>query len=392
MPSRRSTRPSKPPAPRAPTLPEAGGRSFGARLHAWYRRDHRDLPWRRTADPYRIWISEILLQQTQVGSAIGRYEQFLARFPDVAALAAAPLDDVLLAWEGAGYYARARNLHLAARRIVEEHGGELPRSVAALRSLPGVGPYTAAAVASIAFGIPEPVLDGNVERVLCRAFAVGGDPHAPATRRALLEIARGLLPRGHAGDHNQAAMELGATICTPRRPRCGVCPVERLCEARASDRVELLPERRPRRARPHHVVAVGLLWRRGRVLIQRRPDEGLLGGLWEFPGGKLEPGETLAACLRRELLEELGLEVEVGREVAVVEHAYTHFSITLHAFDCFPRPGARARGPRPRLWVLPRDLVRHALPAANRRLVPLLRPPPRAREDRAPRRRGRLPR
>ena len=306
-------------------------------LLAWYERNGRELPWRRTRDPYAIWVSEIMLHQTQVATAMPYYERFLRRFPTLAALAEAPLDDVLKAWEGLGYYGRARNLHAAARKMAEEHGGRVPNDLAALRALPGIGEYTAGAILSIAYGQDAPAVDGNARRVLSRLFAVAEDIGAPATQRALADLATGVLPAGRAGAYNQALMDLGATLCLPRRPRCLACPLVSACAAYAQGLQEALPARAPRRAVPHYQIAAGVIWQspaRERFLIAQRRPEGLLGGLWEFPGGKQEDGETLPECLKREIAEELALEIQVGELLTIVQHAYTHFRITMHTFDC----------------------------------------------------------
>lgn len=348
-------------------------RSFSSRLLDWYARHRRDLPWRRTRDPYRIWVSETLLQQTQVATVIPYYERFLARFPDIRSLAAASLDDVLKAWEGAGYYARARNLHRAARHLVEAHNGQVPRTVEALLKLPGVGRYIAGAVASIAFNQEAPILDANVRRVLCRYFGIRGDPEngvGRAERDRLWKLAADLIPARRARDFNQAMMDHGATICLPRVPRCGVCPVRGGCVARRLGIQNELPTKRLKARRPHYEIGAGIIWKRGRILIQRRPPQGLLGGLWEFPGGKRERGETIAECVRREVREELGIEVKVGEEFAVVDHGYSHFTITLHAFACeHVRGRVRLLHATAFKWARPEELKEYAFPAANRRII-----------------------
>lgn len=316
-----------------------------------------------------------MLQQTRVDQARPYYERFLEAFPTVEALAAASLDDVLRCWEGLGYYARARNLHRAACQIVAQHGGQLPKTYEALRQLPGIGPYTAAAIASIAFGIARAVLDGNVMRVLTRALAIGDDIRASATRRALQELADALIPSEVPGAFNQAMMELGATVCTPVQPRCGDCPLRSVCQARALGNPTAFPVQAPRAPVPHYEVALGILINEaGAVLIQRRPEEGMLGGLWEFPGGKREPGESLEAACARELYEELGVRVVVGPCLARVRHAYTHFRVTLHAFQCTLQEGTpRSRAGLPLRWVPLEELDHYAFPRANRRLIDLLR-------------------
>jgi A/G-specific adenine glycosylase len=329
------------------------------------------LPWRRDArDPYRVWIAETLLQQTQVATVIPYYERFLARFPNVRALASARLDDVLKTWEGAGYYARARNLHRAAKEIVARYDGKIPSTVEELRTLPGIGRYTAGAVASIAFGRDAPVVDGNVTRVLCRYFKVADDPKSTRTQKNLWKLAENLLPRGHAGDFNQALMELGATVCVPRNPQCNACPLRRGCVARRLNLQAKLPTKRAKKKLPHHQVAVGIIWKGKHILIAKRFARDLLGGLWEFPGGHREKNETLAHCVARETREELGIEIAVGEEFAVIDHAYSHFKISMHAFRCrWVRGRPRAIGCAAWKWIAPRDLARYAFPAANRQII-----------------------
>lgn len=348
---------------------------FQADLLAWYHAHHREMPWRQTRDPYAIWISEAMLQQTQVATVIPYYHRFLARFPTVESLAEAPMDDVLKLWEGLGYYSRARNLQRAAQLIVAEHGGQPPADYDALLSLPGFGPYTAAAVGSIAFGLPEAVLDGNVIRVIARLERIDKDVTKPTVKAALQGLADRFLDPESPGDHNQAMMELGATICTPRVPACPRCPVSSHCRVREElADPSVLPFKAPRKARPHYQIAVGLIWNsEGKLLIARRPDQGLLGGLWEFPGGKQEPGEALAETCVREIREELGIEAAVRAPFRSVDHGYTHFSITMHAFHCdfvsgMPKP-LHSTAVR---WVSPDELVDFAFPKANKVLIDVL--------------------
>ncbi len=315
-----------------------------------------------------------MLQQTQVATVETYYERFLETFPTVHALADTSLDAVLKAWEGMGYYSRARNLHQAARRVVDEFGGELPRTADELRTLPGIGRYTAGAIASIAFGLDEPVLDGNVTRVLCRVFRIRQDPKATATERALWSLARGLIPPGKASALNQALMDLGATICVPREPRCPVCPIEAHCLARRHNEQADLPLKAKRKPVPHHQVAVGIVWKGRRLLIDQRKPDGLLGGLWEFPGGKRKVSESLTACVVRELREELNVEVAVGRRLVTVKHAYTHFRITMHAFECQYVSGRpKAIGCAAWKWVHLAELDRYAFPRASHKVIAALK-------------------
>jgi A/G-specific adenine glycosylase len=307
---------------------------FGAALIAWYRDHARDLPWRKTTDPYAIWISEVMLQQTHVETVIPYYQRWMERFPGVQILADASRKEVLSLWEGLGYYQRARNLHRAARTLAREYGGEFPNSAQDIRDLPGIGPYIAAAIGAFAFNRGTVALDGNLRRVFSRILDLDVDPRAPCARDEIIRQARLALPSGQGSAYNQALMDLGAMICTPRQPDCDGCPVSSFCLAFAHRTQAERPIRHTRRTIPHHIVTAGVLQQDGQVLIARRPEGGLLGGLWEFPGGKLEGDESLEACLRRELREELGITVEVGAAITVVEHAYTHFRVTVHAFEC----------------------------------------------------------
>lgn len=303
-------------------------------LLAWYRRAARDLPWRRTKDPYRVWLSEILLQQTRVETVLAYYERFVQAFPTVAALAAAPLERVLKLWEGLGYYTRARNLHRAARLIVREHGGRLPRTAAQWQELSGVGRYTAGAIASIASGEPVPAVDGNVQRVLARLFCVRKSIDDGATRAALWALARELLAESSPGDFNQALMELGARLCTPRRPRCDECPVQTWCQAYAAGVAERLPIRRARRPIPVVDAVVAVICRNSRYLLVRRPVDGLLGGLWTLPGREVLDGQSQVEVLRTHLRQNLGVAVAVGTQLAVIQHEFSHRRLRLHAYSC----------------------------------------------------------
>ena len=348
-------------------------------LLAWYRREARDLPWRRTRDPYRIWLSEIMLQQTRVETVIPYYERFTRVFPAVAALARAGEARVLKLWEGLGYYSRARNLHAAAKTVAGE-GSRWPRTAEEWRRLPGVGRYTAGAIASIAFGERAPVLDGNVKRVLARLFEIERPIDEPKTAELMWGIAESLVPPRSPGDFNQSLMELGACICVPRSPRCGECPVNGSCEAYASGRQDELPRRREKAAVPHHDVVAAAIERRGRILIGKRPAGGLLGGLWEFPGGKVRRGEGREAALRREIAEELGRGIAVGPRLARVEHAYSHFRITLHVYRCSIDKGRpQAKFHAALRWVRPEEFERFAFPAATLKAMRIFLPRERLR-------------
>lgn len=360
---------------------------FAAVLLNWYQQHARRLPWRSpprpeadnglaAPDAYAIWVSEIMLQQTRVETVIPYFERWMKRFPTLAALAQASQQEVLAAWEGLGYYSRARNLQQAAQQVMAEYQGELPRDLALLRKLPGVGAYTAGAIASIAFGQNQPTLDGNIRRVLARLFNLSEPARSPAGERQLWAWAAENLPspdkngRSQAGQYNQALMDLGATICTPRQPACERCPLIRHCQAYQLGLQAERPVMKAKATIPHYTVTAAVIRRNAQVLITQRPLNGLLGGLWEFPGGKLQPGEDLPACLEREIREELGVEIEVGAPIGVYRHAYTHFRVTLHAFDC-----RLAEAGEPRLlqvndirWVKPAELNQFPMGKIDRQI------------------------
>ena len=295
-----------------------------ARLLAWYDANRRDLPWRRTRDPYRILVAEVLLQRTRVASGVPYYERFLARFPTVRDLAAAPLDDVLAAWEGLGFYRRAEHLHAAAQAIVNRHGGTVPRSYEALAALPGIGPYTAGAIASIAFGLPVPAIDGNVTRVIARLFRIRSDVTRPNARRRIAELAADLVSVDRAGAFNQAMMELGATICTPISPACERCPVEGLCLARAAGEERAIPLSRKRAAVRTVRVAFALIEAKGRVLLVRRKSGELLGGLWSLPGGEIPLERPEQEFVRGLVKEQTGVAVKIRSRWAPIDRTFSH--------------------------------------------------------------------
>ncbi|MEL6398812.1 MAG: A/G-specific adenine glycosylase [Cyanobacteria bacterium J06607_6] len=338
-------------------------------LLAWYTQQGRDLPWRRTRDPYAIWISEIMLQQTQVKTVLPYYERWLQQLPTVTALAQADQQTVLKAWEGLGYYARARNLHRAAQAIVANHDGQFPSTFDAAIALPGIGRTTAGGILSAAFNQPVAILDGNVKRVLARLIALRTPPSK--TLNQLWLLSERLLPADHPRDFNQALMDLGATLCTRHRPACLLCPWQSACAA-YNQNVQLeIPMTEARAPLPHKQIGVGVVWNeQGQILIDRRLQEGLLGGLWEFPGGKIEPGETVEDCIRRELQEELAIEVEVGDRLMTINHTYTHFKVTLNVFHCRHTAGE----PQPIecdevRWVEVSELEAFPFPKANSQII-----------------------
>lgn len=340
---------------------------------AWYRREARDLPWRADPDPYSVWLAEIIFQQTRIDQGLPYYLRFKKNFPTVQALAKADVDRVLKLWEGLGYYARARNLHKAARDVVERFDGRLPDTVRELQSIPGIGPYTAGAIASIAFNRPEPVVDGNVKRVLARLTNFDRSIDEKDSADFLWDAARILIQGKAPGDFNQALMDLGARTCTPKNPQCAACPLDRACLARRAGTQSNVPFRTPKKAVPHHEVVVAAISRRGRYLIGKRPANGLLGGLWEFPGGKVKPGEDHATALRREIDEEIGLKVNVGGLVASVDHVYSHLKVTLNVYRCEAPTGT----PKPKVhtglkWVYKSQFADYAFPKANHKFLELL--------------------
>lgn len=309
-----------------------GKQAFSQLLLAWYEKSHRQMPWRDHPDAYAVWISEAMLQQTRVETVIPYFHRWMMRFPNIPSLALASEQDVLTVWEGLGYYTRARNLRKAAQIICEQFNGVLPQTFPELTSLPGIGAYTAAAISSIAFGKDEAVLDGNVKRVLARVFNMELPINAPSGEKVYWQLARELLPTGKAGKYNQAVMDLGATICTPRSPACGSCPLSEMCESYRLGLQQSRPVKLTKPPIPHYFVSAAVIRRGNTVLIARRPSSGLLAGMWEFPGGKIEEHETPQQALIREIREELGCAIQVGPELGLYRHAYTHFRVTLRAF------------------------------------------------------------
>jgi A/G-specific adenine glycosylase len=339
-------------------------------LMRWYRRSGRNLPWRQTRDPYRIWISEVMLQQTQVETVIPYYRRFLKRFPTVEILARARRDSVFHVWQGLGYYRRAQQLHEAARVIVRRHNGQLPHRASELIQLPGFGPYTSGAVASIAFDEAAPAIDGNVIRVISRLFHIRTPISQRIVRERIEPVVRAMIPRRSPGEFNQALMELGAVVCRPKTPKCSICPVRHFCQTRSRGRnPEEIPLRqskpRPTRAVP---IAIGVILKEDRILIAKRPDDTILGGLWEFPGGKKENGESIDDACIREIREETGLTVRIADRIDDFVHHYSHYSVHLHFFDCRVK-GGRLRSQKPLKWIRLHNLTNYAFPAANQRII-----------------------
>ena len=339
---------------------------FSTRVIRWQRRHgRRDLPWQATRDPYRIWLSEVMLQQTQVAVVIPYYERFVARFPDVAALAAAGEDEVLALWSGLGYYSRARNLHRAAREVVREHGGRFPRDSQSLQALPGIGRSTAAAIAAFAANERGAILDGNVKRVIARHAGIGGDPAKPSVVAALWNEAESRLPERGIAEYTQGMMDLGATVCVRQRPVCEACPVASDCVARREHRIDELPGKRARAQRPRKAIAMLVVVSRGEVLLEKRPPSGIWGGLWSLPEAPVEadPEQALFAAS--------GLVATSVERLAPFEHTFTHFTLEVRPLRIgIGQPRSRGRRPGPSMvWMPLTELRGAALPAPVRRLL-----------------------
>jgi len=305
-------------------------------LLQWYKKKKRDLPWRKTRDPYAIWVSEIMLQQTQVATVIPYYQNFLKTFPTVCTLAKANLSKVLKVWEGLGYYSRARNLYRASKIIVNRFQGKVPDNLRALLSLPGIGRYTAGAIFSIAFNKEAPILDGNVKRVLSRLFAVSGSPGEKKTEQLLWQLSESLIPKGHANPFNQGLMDLGSMLCTPKDPQCSRCPLHRFCKGSTSGNPEKFPTKGIKKTIPHVESVSAVIKKGGKVFLNQRPPKGLLGGLWEFPNWRIEgkPRMRVSLRLRNTFKKEIKMDVEVKELIGVFNQTYSHFKLTLHVFNC----------------------------------------------------------
>ncbi len=347
---------------------------FQKALVGWYQDNQRALPWRKTDDPYSIWVSEVMLQQTQVNTVLPYYRAFLKKFPTVRHLARAQLQEVLKLWEGMGYYARARNLHRAAAIVMRELNGVIPSNWDMFRRLPGVGDYIAAAVLSIAFDQPYAVVDGNVKRVLARLQRIDAPVNSTVSAKAFKTTAENLKDKRRPGAYNQAMMELGALICKPKAPLCEKCPVQSFCQAYRTNTVAAYPRKTARRQTPHYRIAVGVVIKGDRILITQRKPDGLLGGLWEFPGGKIKKGEEAEAACVREIKEEVNLQIKVIEHLARVKHAYTHFKISMDVFCCEYLAGRVKRyGPVDHRWIKISAIDRYPLPKANHKFLPQLK-------------------
>ncbi len=349
---------------------------FSDALITWYKQNKRDLPWRHTSDPYALWLSEIMLQQTQVNTVIDYYHRFLNTFPTITDLAKADEDKVLKLWEGLGYYSRCRNLHKSAKIIVDQHNGVFPNTFDDVLALPGIGRSTAGAILTFAFAQRQPILDGNVKRDWARLFNYHEDiATKPAETQFWAWSQQFIDECSDPYAFNQGIMELGATICLPKQPRCLVCPVNSFCDSFKAKTQHDLPVKKKKVPVPHYDIAVGVIWNKKKetVFIQKRPDEGLLGGLWEFPGGKQEKNEALEDTVAREIKEELGITVRVDEKIMHVKHAYSHFKITLHAYHCqYIKGKAVPKAATAIKWVALNDLSTFAFPKANKKVLDML--------------------
>lgn len=339
------------------TLPQPKTK-IQAKLLRWFNKHHRDLPWRKTKDPYAIWVSEIMLQQTQVATVIPYYEKFLKTFPTVRSLAKAHLSRVLKVWEGLGYYSRTRNLHQASGMITNRFNGKIPDTLKDLLTLPGIGRSTAGAILSIAYNREAPILDGNAKRVLSRLFATSGNPIRGETEGLLWQLSESLLPKGRAGLFNQALMDLGAMICTPKDPKCIKCPLCDFCKAHASGEPESFPLKKVRKKIPHIKAVSAVIRKDGKVLLRQRPPKGLLGGLWEFPNWPIDGKKDLMEYLWLKVKSDLGLEVKGKVLLGTFQQTYSHFKLTLSVFQ-----GKYLDGEKAGSWVLLRKL--HSLPLSR---------------------------
>jgi A/G-specific adenine glycosylase len=336
----------------------------------WFEKNQRPLPWRKKYDPYEVWISEIMLQQTQVKTVLPYFDRWMKALPTIKSVAEAKEDFVLKLWEGLGYYSRARNIQKAARQIIGKHGGKFPLDYEDILALPGGGKYTAAAISSIAFNQDRPVGDGNVIRVLSRLFLYTGNTRLPEAEKQMWKWANEVLPSGRARLFNQAMMEFGALKCTPTNPGCSSCPLGSRCQAYRQGTVDQLPDRGPRKLTKNIKVAIAVIRKDGKIFIQKRSSKGLMAGLWEFPGGKVGKGESVISALHRELEEECGIKVKNLKKIREIKHAYTSYKVDLHCFEADYEAGRlKLKAAVDGKWVRPSELLKYPFPAANVQLI-----------------------
>jgi A/G-specific adenine glycosylase len=338
-----------------------------SKLLQWFEKNKRDLPWRKTRDPYAIWVSEIMLQQTQVNTVIPYYQKFLKSFPTLRHLAKSDLSKVLKVWEGMGYYSRARNLHRASQIVLNHFHGKIPNTQKDLLRLPGIGRSTAGAILSFAFAKEAPILDGNAKRVLSRLFTVSSNPVKSKTEGLLWQISESLVPKGFSNPFNQALMDLGSMLCTPKEPECDRCPLRRFCKGRASGKPERFPAKKVKRAIPHIESVSAVIKKDGRVLLNQRPPAGLLGGLWEFPNWRIKGKKIQKQQLKNQMDREVGLSINVKESIGTFHQTYSHFKLTLSVFHCQHLNG-KGKGK----WVPIQNLALYPMSRIHRRIAEMI--------------------
>jgi A/G-specific adenine glycosylase len=347
--------------------PIAQKEKIQTKLLQWFKKNGRDLPWRKTRDPYAIWVSEIMLQQTQVTTVIPYYQKFLKFIPTIHHLAKSDLSKVLKVWEGLGYYSRARNLHRASQIVLTRFHGKIPETLKDLLGLPGIGRSTAGSILSFAFHKDAPILDGNAKRVLSRLFAVSSNPVKSKTEGLLWQISESLIPKGFSNPFNQALMDLGSMLCTPKDPQCPRCPLHRFCKGRASGEPERFPTKRLKKSVPHVESVSAVIKKDGRVLLNQRPPAGLLGGLWEFPNWRIKGKKIQKQQLKNQMNREVGLSINVKESIGIFHQTYSHFKLTLHVFHCQHLNG-KGKGK----WVLIRNLALYPMSRIHRRIAEMI--------------------
>ncbi len=344
------------------------------KLIKWFQKNQRDLPWRKTYDPYAVWVSEIMLQQTQVATVLPYFERWMKKLPAIRSVAEAKEDAVLKLWEGLGYYSRARNLQKTARMVTKQFNGHFPEQYDDILKLPGIGKYTAGAIASIAFNKPCPIVDGNVIRVIARLLNFRKNTRLPENVKKFWKWSEELISKTDARDFNQGIMELGALICKPQNPDCANCPLQKTCKAYKKKTINTIPDHGEKIKKIPIKVAIAVIKKDGKIFIQKRPPKGLMAGLWEFPGGKIER-ETPLKALRREIGEELGIKIKNVKKIRQIKHGYTKFSVDLHCYSAdFDKGKIKLRAATEGKWVKPEQLKKYPFPAANVRLIKNLTP------------------
>lgn len=342
---------------------------FQKKLLLWFHSNKRDLPFRDVKDPYKIWLSEVMLQQTQVNTVLPYFNKWIKKYPTIKSVANEDYDILLKYWEGLGYYSRCLNFYKACRIIVNNFDGLVPNKWSYLRDLPGVGDYTASAVLSIAFNQKYVAIDGNVKRVMSRYLGIK-NVTSNNLKRIKTFLEEHILEK-ETGNFNQSIMELGAIICRPKNPKCQECPISLNCIGYLKIQPENYPNPKNYKAKPHHVIVAGIFWRNKLFYIQKRDENGMLGGLWEFPGGKVEKNETLISALNRKIKEECGVSPMVKEKVGVINHQYSHFSITFHVYNCMEEK-KKIKEAKLSAWIAPEQISQYAFPKANHKIFKII--------------------